>query len=229
MTYHIRLMAKEDVRQVIDIDREAFPSQWPVPDYKHELENRLAHYIVASGEVEKGDEPQTKVEPQDGLSAFAFRLKQAFNRNHGKELPANGTYIFGFAGFWIMADEAHITSIAVREKYRRRGIGELLLGSLIDLAAELKASMVTLEVRVSNYGAQQLYSKYGFVQVGIRRGYYTDNGEDALLMTLEGITSPSVRANLKQLKQMHAQKWGLEPAVYQIQKPSPVQPRADSF
>ena len=217
-------MAKEDIRQVADIDREAFSTQWPTPSYKHELENRLAHYIVASSEVETVGEPGAKAAPQKGFSALAFRLRQVFSHNHSGESLPRRQLIFGFAGFWFMADEAHITSIAVREKHRRRGIGELLLIPLIELAAELKAAMVTLEVRASNYAAQQLYSKYGFVQVGIRRGYYTDNGEDAILMTLEGITSPSVQDNLERLKRNHAQKRGLEPANYKIEKPTSAQP-----
>ena len=89
--------------------------------------------------------------------------------------------ILGFAGFWIVAGEAHVTSIAVRETYRHQGIGELMLISLVGLALEMGAEMVTLEVRVSNINAQKLYQKCGFRQVGVRRGYYTDNGEDALI------------------------------------------------
>ena len=108
-----------------------------------------------------------------------------------------------------MAGEAHITNIAVREQYRRQGIGELLLISLIDLAIELDAHLVTLEVRASNTTAQSLYSKYGFIQVGLRRGYYTDNREDGVLMSLENITSAPIQANLQQLKQAHAQTWGI--------------------
>jgi len=108
-----------------------------------------------------------------------------------------------------MAGESHITNIAVREQYRRQGIGELLLISLLDLTIELGARLITLEVRTSNIAAQSLYSKYGFIQVGLRRGYYTDNREDGVLMSLENITSIPVEANLQQLKQAHLQKWGI--------------------
>lgn len=113
-----------------------------------------------------------------------------------------------------MADEAHITNIAVREIHRRQGIGELLLISIIDLATGLNAGKLTLEVRASNIAAQSLYYKYGFTQVGLRRGYYTNNKEDAILMSIEDITSASFQSRLNRLKKAHSQKWGI--AFYQV-------------
>ena len=87
--------------------------------------------------------------------------------------------VLGFIGLWFMAGEAHVTSIAVDEFARGRGIGELLLMGSIELAISQRATAVSLEARVSNYAAQSLYEKYGFQNVGIRKGYYTDNREDA--------------------------------------------------
>ena len=106
-------------------------------------------------------------------SAYS-KTKRRFNPDRSpdtKPSPSIRQYIVGFAGIWVLADEAHITNIAVRQRYQLRGIGELLLISIIDLAKELKASIMTLEVRTSNIAAQNLYSKYGFTQVGIRRDY----------------------------------------------------------
>lgn len=114
----------------------------------------------------------------------------------------------GFAGFWLMANEAHIVNLAVRECYQRQGVGELLLLSLIDLAANMRASLITLEVRASNEVAQKLYSKYGFSTRGIRRGYYSDNREDAVIMTVDDIASPGYRRRLKQLERAYNAKWG---------------------
>ena len=108
-----------------------------------------------------------------------------------------------------MAGEAHIINLAVREIYRRQGIGELLLISIVDLAAELHAQIITLEVRVSNVAAQRLYSKDGFTQVGLRRGYYSDNREDGVVMSTENITLDSFQTRFQQLKQAHSRKWGL--------------------
>jgi len=203
-------MCQEDLPQVNEIDREAFPTLWPPANYQRELNNRLAHYIVACDDSVEPPEP--KATPPKGSSGLIARLRQLFNHSRfsGDEPPLSARgYIFGFAGLWMMAGEAHITNIAVREKYQRQGIGELLLISLIDLAIELGAHLMTLEVRASNTAAQSLYTKYGFIQVGTRRSYYTDNREDGVLMSIEDITSALVQADLQQLKQAHAQKWGI--------------------
>jgi len=210
-------MRREDVAQVTEIDHEAFPTLWPPVNYQHELRNQLAHYIVAYDEEKTVDETEVKPRPEKSFSRLASRVRQLFNHDRffSNELPPSGRqYIIGFAGFWIMADEAHITNIAVRKPYRRLGIGELLLISTIDLTIELNARIITLEVRASNTAAQSLYQKYGFTQVGLRRGYYTDNKEDAVLMSVENITSASFQAHLNQLKQVYARKRGI--ALYQI-------------
>ncbi len=132
---YLRPIRKEDIPQIDAIDREAFPTLWPPANYQRELENRLAHYIVACDDKPK--EP-VKAAPQKGFSGLVSRLKQFLGRGTS---PAAGEYIFGFAGMWFMADEAHITNIAVWEKHRRRGIGEALLIALIELATELNARL----------------------------------------------------------------------------------------
>jgi len=93
----------------------------------------------------------------------------------------DGTAI-GYGGVWIVIDEAHITNIAVLTEYRGQKIGETLLTQLQNLARQQGAKTMTLEVRVSNIVAQNLYRKLGFQNGGIRKGYYTDNNEDALVM-----------------------------------------------
>ncbi|WP_420644923.1 ribosomal protein S18-alanine N-acetyltransferase [Candidatus Leptofilum sp.] len=105
------------------------------------------------------------------------------NIAHYQVLCANGALI-GFAGFWLIADEIHISTIATHPAWRGRGLGELLLLNLLFLAYTLPATMVTLEVRRSNEVAQKLYRKYQFEEVGMRPRYYRDTGEDALLMTM---------------------------------------------
>jgi len=178
---------------------------------------------VAYDEEKTVAQPEVKASPEKGSTGLAPRLRRLFSRNRflSNELPPpSKQYVIGFTGFWVMADEAHIANIAVRQAYRREGIGELLLISLIDLATELKARIVTLEVRASNTVAQSLYAKYGFTQVGMRRGYYIDRGfnidnrEDAVLMSTQDITSAAFQAHLQQLKQVHSTKY--EIALYQI-------------
>ena len=210
-------MCKEDITQVTEIDREAFPTLWPPANYEHELQNRLAHYIVACDEGETIEEPRVEASLEKGISGLASKVKRLFNHDRffSNEPPSSDRqYIKGFAGFWIMADEAHLTNIAVRELYRRQGVGELLLISVISLATELNARIITLEVRASNAAALGLYYKYGFAQTGLHRDYYTDNKEDAVLMSTENITSAPFQAHLQQLKQAHSRRWGI--ALYQV-------------
>lgn len=91
--------------------------------------------------------------------------------------------IVGFSGYWLVVDEAHISTFAVHPGWRCQGIGQALLREVLRQAALQGATSATLEVRVSNLVAQQLYANHGFVPVGKRAGYYRDNNEDALLMT----------------------------------------------
>ncbi|MCY9514355.1 ribosomal protein S18-alanine N-acetyltransferase [Paenibacillus apiarius] len=90
--------------------------------------------------------------------------------------------IIGYAGMWTVIDEAHITNIAVHPDFRGHGLGERLLLELVVRAMALQMQKMTLEVRVSNQVAQRLYAKFGFTGCGIRKGYYSDNQEDALIM-----------------------------------------------
>lgn len=90
--------------------------------------------------------------------------------------------VIGYGGMWIIIDEGHITNIAVHPNYRNLGVGDKILHDMITTCNQKKVVAMTLEVRVSNLAAQKLYSKYGFVEEGIRKKYYEDNGEDALLM-----------------------------------------------
>ena len=89
----------------------------------------------------------------------------------------------GYAGFWNVSGEGGITNVAVLPEYRRQGIGSMLIAQMIKTAMQLKLDLLTLEVRKSNIAAQGLYKKYGFDIIGERKRYYSDNGEDAWIMT----------------------------------------------
>lgn len=93
--------------------------------------------------------------------------------------------VAGYAGAWLVLDESHITNIAIAEAYRGQGYGRKLTRGLLQYLSNLGAAYATLEVRVSNQRAQNLYTSLGFVQVGKRKRYYEDNGEDALLMVCQ--------------------------------------------
>ena len=210
MRYIVRCMQDKDIPQAIEIDREAFPTQWPKPSYtsfKQELRNRLACYIVIAKPAEN-DAPALNSDNK----GFLPRLLHFFDRERlfGENVSSTSKeYLLGIAGFWIMVDEAHITTLATRNTYRRRGIGERLLLQIIEMAVKLRADLVTLEVRVSNKQAQTLYEKYGFQKVGVRRAYYTDNGEDAVIMTTDSLKSSAFQSLLQGLKRAHQHRWGV--------------------
>lgn len=102
--------------------------------------------------------------------------------------------VVGFAGVWLMVDEAHITTFGVHPDWRRRGVGRRILLRLFDLSAELRAARMTLEVRVGNVAAQALYLRFGFTIAGTRARYYTDDGEDAYVMTTPNLRGPMMQA-----------------------------------
>lgn len=132
--------------------------------------------------------------------ANAFRHELTQNRNARYIVARVGDRVAGYAGLWLMVDEAHITTFAVHPDMRRRRIGERMLQRLFEIAEEMKAEWLTLEVRVSNLAAQRLYEKYGFRRAGVRRRYYSDNGEDALIMWTERIRERAVRDRLQGLR-----------------------------
>ena len=111
---------------------------------------------------------------------------------------ATGELLVGYAGFWLIAGEIHISTIAVHPEERGRGWGEWLLLNLLLVARKMDPLLVTLEVRRSNIVAQALYRKYRFEEVGVRRRYYRDTGEDALLMTVDFATEPGYWAWLNE-------------------------------
>jgi len=109
--------------------------------------------------------------------------------------------VLGYCGFWLILDEAHITTIAVRPELRGQHLGEVLLQRLIEEAYKNNAKWITLEVRASNIAAQNLYYKYDFKSLGLRKKYYQDNDEDALIMWTENIWDTKFKEKLAKLKE----------------------------
>ena len=113
---------------------------------------------------------------------------------------AEGT-IVGYAGMWVIMDEIHITTIAVDPERRGLKIGERLLLDIIEEGLSRRAARSTLEVREHNTAAHNLYLKYGFEDVAVRKSYYSDNGENAIIMWANNMTSPEYQAMLRDHKQ----------------------------
>ncbi len=192
------------------IENESFPTAWPPSAYRREIErNKMAYYVVAKRVPEivaPRRDPRFPVEANshDGADGLLGKLKGLVRagRLYSAEEAFELETIVGYTGMWMMVDEAHITTIAVDPPFRGEGIGDLLLVSLIDHACELSAETVTLECRVSNTVAQALYRKYRFHDAGIRRRYYSDDGEDALIMTTELLDSPAFQRTLEENRRL---------------------------
>lgn len=128
----------------------------------------------------------------DVLEVSSLSLKESWSKESFKKELCNplakylvakeNDKVIGFAGVWTIVDEGHITNIAVHPDFRKKGIGSTLLSSLIEHCKNWGCPSLTLEVRASNTPAQQLYKKYNFKEEGIRKKYYKDNNEDAIIM-----------------------------------------------
>lgn len=132
--------------------------------------------------------------------ANAYRSELESNRLAAYLVARAEGEIIGFGGMWLMVDEAHITTFAIHPTWRRQRIGERLLLSFLDLAIGRGAREATLEVRLSNLPARRLYEKYGFRPVGLRPRYYSDDNEDALIMTTEALGDPPMRERIARLR-----------------------------
>jgi len=208
MYYGVRPMELWDIAQVSKIEREAFPPPWPATNFKRELTaNSLTRYLVAlkhSSFAYKHGENKIEKSRLDTLKSGFTRL---FGTIQGEKNTDDE--ILGFAGVWFSVDEAHLSNIAVHDDFKGKGVGERLLIAVIDLAVSMNSRFVTLEVRTSNEAAKCLYRKYDFIEVGLRPGYYMDNKEDALLMTVDMIHSPEYQYRLAERKRSFSLKWGV--------------------
>ena len=107
--------------------------------------------------------------------------------------------VVGYGGLICYGEEAHVTNVAVDPLQHRRRIGSRILNDLIEAALDMGADAVSLEVRVTNWGAQRLYGRFGFRPVGVRKNYYQEINEDALIMWLDGMRTPEFRARVAEM------------------------------
>jgi [ribosomal protein S18]-alanine N-acetyltransferase len=129
----------------------------------------------------------------DEISRHSFKtpwprktFEEELSRAHARlDLARRGGDVLGYLNYWLVADEVHLLAIATHPDARRGGIGYALMRHLVDGARERNARLVTLEVRAGNEAALALYRRFGFEEIAKRRGYYGDDDEDAVVMTLE--------------------------------------------
>ncbi|HUT16381.1 MAG TPA: ribosomal protein S18-alanine N-acetyltransferase [Anaerolineae bacterium] len=163
-------MLLDDVPAVVAIEERVFAVPWPAYAFEYELKYNHRGRFLV------------------------VRLQEPLASSQ-ESVP-----LLGYGGLWLMGDEAHLCTLAVHPNWRRRGLGELLLTHLIGHATADNADMLTLEVRASNTAAQQLYEKYGFRALGLRKRYYSDNHEDAIRMSTQPLSSPAFRERLTLLQ-----------------------------
>lgn len=183
--YTIEPMRREDVSTVHRIERQVFSSPWSTYSFLHEITyNENSAYLVLRYEpwVDEG---------REGL------LPQPIARLLGR--ADDDPSLLGYGGFWMIAARAHISTLALRPAWRGRGLGELLLATLCDQALQRGARVINLEVRTSNTVAQNLYEKYGFEITKTHEGYYSDNDEDAYIMSTRSYSAEAYRKHLDRL------------------------------
>jgi ribosomal-protein-alanine N-acetyltransferase len=175
--YVVEPMALSDLDQVMDVERATFSLPWSKRAYRYEVvDNEHSTMVV--------------VRPATQLFGRPARWLQSLHL--AKPEP-----VLGYAGFWLLVDDAHVATIAVHPDWRGRGLGELLLASLLERAMALGARRATLEVRVSNRTARALYVKYGFQILERRRRYYSDNNEDGYFMVTPPFEAAAFQENLE--------------------------------
>ncbi len=170
MNLTLRYMTLADIPQVVYIDRTSFGAPWSPRSYAYEInESSYSHMLV----LDYTSEINT-----------ASRLQRLWQRVSGTGRKMQSR-IVGYGGLWRVMEEAHISTIASHPDWRGHHFGEIMLAAMIRKALLLQASYIVLEVRVSNATAQNLYHKYQFNTVAVKRKYYRDNGEDAYDMRIE--------------------------------------------
>ena len=204
MPFSVRPLREADIPQVRAVEKQAFSTLFPPTSFRRELGNRAARYWVA--EKRDGTERPSHARPQRGIVRKILHSATGLRpRRHQGHAPRS---IVGFLGTLYAADQAHIVSVGVADGYRRRGIGEILLIAAVEHAISRETETITLEVRKSNAAARALYAKYGFIEQGIRKAYYSDNREDAVIMTTGSIQMERYATRLASLKQAHQERWG---------------------
>jgi len=193
ITHSVRLMKKEDIPQVSIIETDAFPNLFPPTSFRKELQRPISTLMVAISQLNPTGNEGMMNNLTPGMNSQANSYRSAYT---GWEPGMD--FLSGFIFLWKMSrEETHVMSIGTRRSHRRKGIGELLLHSALAKSIHEKVNSLTLEVRVSNTPAIALYEKYELSHRGYRKSYYTDNREDASIMTVDNLQSANYRLLMK--------------------------------
>jgi len=214
----VRRLRLEDIDQVIAIEKEAFSPLWVSTSFKRDINNQRANYLVACFDEEvspeemlaeiDSDQSAVEVEPPPPKIWSRVLGRLGLSSKDGPNTVEDLFNIAGYVSVWYQGEEAHITEIAVKETLRGRGVGELLLIASLKASIEHGSKVMTLEARVSNFIAHRLYQKYSFKSVGIRKAYYSDNREDAVIMTTSPIDTTEYDTLFDGLQTTYQSRWG---------------------
>lgn len=185
----LREMRPSDIPRVRRIEVAAYADAWPATTFEAELRNGLALYLVAAD--------VTPAELRPRLSMWRRLLAPAHEAER----------VVGYCGAWFTQDQMHIVTVAVDPSRQGEGIAQRLLLECFERARRAEMRNLTLEVRVSNHRAQQIYERFGFQPVGRLPGYYKNNGEDAIVMLTGDLTSEAMVAALERATQEQAQRF----------------------
>ena len=208
----IRAMTPRDIRAAAAIERAAYGSRAPRTEFRRELANGLAEYLVAAREaappstVARSEAaplagPGRPQGPARGLLRRSLpRLRRGWPPWGARDGVTDGRALVGFAGVWFTRDQLHLVTIAVAPGWQRRGVAARLLLRCVELAEEEALGSIALEVRPANAGARALYQRFGLREAGRLRGYYPDSGEDALLMLSPPLDDAAFRERMEGLR-----------------------------
>ena len=216
MPFALRPLKAADIPQAVEIEHDAFPSQLPPTHFRREMANRKVSYLVAwrptgpAGQATPSTPDSVQAGAGVGGGLVDSLVRNALYVLQGRPPVATQEQdlIAGFLGTWHVVDEAHIVSVGVRAEYKGQGVGELLIIGAIEQAINRGAEVATLEVRTSNDVAKNLYRKYGFRECGVRKAYYADNREDAVVMTTDPLQLPEYAELFQERREEHGLRWG---------------------
>lgn len=186
----IEELTEQNLSAVLQMDKDCFGGLWTEAGYRREI-----------------DSPNSQLLIMKSASGTTEHLPEYVPKNAPGNMPTGSSpqpflepKIIGIGCVWFILEEAHITVLAIQAPYRRQGLGQLLLTTLLETAIQRQSEWATLEVRLSNLPAQKLYEKFGFITIGQRKKYYPDTGEDALILWNKGLQKRSFHHDLEQLK-----------------------------
>jgi len=180
---------------IVELDRLCLGGLWSLDGYRRELESPNSDLLIL--QKVKNREWKVKSRRQKTEDEPIVASREDATKEFTDSLPST-PLLLGLGCLWAIADEAHITILAVHPDYRRLGLGQILLITLLKFACQRKLKWATLEVRASNQAAISLYQHFGFQEAGRRKRYYQDNGEDALILWRGGLQQPDFLQTLDQ-------------------------------